>query len=175
MRVSLTVACGLIGLAALACSREPGPLPAQPAPVVTQPQPPPPPPPPQAGARRIELGSGVREQLTVSAGPAGCPATGYPGVFLPCRHFEVVTPRNGILRVQLDWMPQPGAEAVALMLAGVDVPQASYYVNPQIRTHRVLAGATYGISVVYWPSHYDYLFLGPDLIGEFRLETRFEG
>jgi hypothetical protein len=175
MRVSLTIVGGLIGLAALACSRDSGPLAAQPAPVVTQPQPPhPPQPPPPPGARRIELGSMVRGQLTVSEVPAGCPATSVPGLLVPCRHFEVVAPRDGVLRVQLDWIPQPGAEAAALLVAGVDAPHASYYVNPQARTQRVLAGTRYGVSVVYWPSHFDYL-LGPDLIGEFRLEATFEG
>lgn len=174
MRVPLTIVGGLIGLAALACSRESGPLPAQPAPVLTQPQPPPQPPPPPPGASRIELGSIVREQLTVSAVPADCPATSVPGLLLPCRHFEVVAPRDGVLRVELDWIPQPGAEAAALLVAGVDAPDVSYYLNPQIRTQRVLAGATYAIRVVYWPSHFDYL-LGPDLIGEFSLEAKFEG
>jgi hypothetical protein len=173
MRVSLTIVGGLIGLAALACSPESGSLATQPAAVVSQPQLPPQPPSPSPVARRIELGSIVREQLTVSAVPAGCPATNVHGLLLPCRQFEVVAPRDGMLRVQLDWIPQPGAEAAALLVAGVDAPHVTYYVNPQIRTQRVLAGATYGITVLYWPSHYDYL-LGPDLIGEFRLEAKFE-
>jgi hypothetical protein len=174
MRVSLTIVGGLIGLAALACSRESGSLATQPSAVVPQPQPPPQPPPPSPGARRIELGSIVREQLTVSAVPADCPATSIPGLLLPCRHFEVVAPSDGVLRVQLDWTPQPGAEAAALLVAGVEAPHVSYYANPQTRTQRVVAGAPYRISVVYWPSHYDYL-LGPDILGEFRLEAKFEG
>lgn len=175
MTIRLIFAGGLIGFAALACAADPGGLPTQPATVVAQPQPPPEPPPPaQPGVRLIELGSIVRGQLTRSAVPAGCPATTYPNFLMPCRRFEVVAPSDGTLRVELDWVPQPGAEAAALIVADVDVPHTNYYLNPQIRTHRIVAGVTYEITVVYWPSHYDYVFLGPDLIGEFELEATFE-
>jgi hypothetical protein len=166
------IASGLIGFAGLACVA----VPTQPAPVVNQSQPSPEPPPPTTpGARAIEPGSVIHDQLTVSAVPAGCPATHFPDVVMPCRHFQVVAPSDGLLRVELEWFPRPGAEVVALIVAGADVPHINYYRNPQLRTHRVISGATYGISVVYWPSHYDYLFLGSDLIGEFRLAARFEG
>jgi hypothetical protein len=174
MKIRLIVAGALIGIAPLACAPDPGSVPTQPTPVITQPPPQPPPPPPP-GARRIELGSEVREQLTVSSAPAGCPATQhYSDYFMPCRHFEVVAPADGTLRVTLDWFPEPGAEAVALILAGGDHPRTNYGENPQVETHRVLAGATYGISIVYWPTHYDHVFLGPDLIGAFRLKATFQ-
>ena len=174
MQIRLIFVGGLIGFSALACAADPK-SPTQPSATVVPTQPPPgQPPPAPPGARRIEPGSVVHDQLTASSVPAGCPATAYPDVSLPCRHFEVVAPANGILRVQLDWTPEPGAEAAALILAGVDVPHINYYLDPQIRTHRIIAGATYGISVVYWPSHYDWVIHGPDLIGEFRLKATFE-
>jgi hypothetical protein len=97
-----------------------------------------------------------------------------PGVLLPCRHFEVVAPADGVLRVSVEWNPRSGAEAVMLIVAGLPNPGARVGVNPQIATHRVLAGATYGITLAYWPSHFDYLLWDTDLIGEFKLEARVE-
>ena len=172
MRMLQVAAVGLIGFVAIACAPEPGQpqLPTQPTPVATQPQTPPPPPPPLS-ARRIELGSVIRDELRNGPLNAGCPSE--QNVVIPCRNFEVVAPGDGILRVEVDWVPQGGAETVALTIAGVKTTP-DYSVNKKVGTHRVLAGATYGISVVYFPSHFDFIVLGPDLIGAFTLKATFE-
>ena len=93
---------------------------------------------------------------------------------MPCRHFEVVAPGDGILRVNVVWTPNIGAEGVNVILAGVSQSNPFNW-NAPVGSHRVLAGTTYGITVVYHPSHYEYVsFLAPDRIGEFTLTTSFE-
>ena len=97
----------------------------------------------------------------------------YPGYLMPCRHFEVVAPGDGVLRVFVVFVPNDGAEGVELIVAGVAQDNRANFYAP-VGTHRVLAGATYGMTVAYNPSHYEYVVLGPDRIGEFTLRTTFE-
>lgn len=73
----------------------------------------------------------------------------------------------------VDWTPHPGAEGVALWVAGTRDPLASRQVNPGIATLQALAGTTYPITVAYRPSHFDYM-LAFDQLGEFTLEARLE-
>lgn len=178
MKVGQLAAVAVIAFAGLACSsdsreRQLPTQPTPPTPTTTEPRPEPPPPAPP-GARRIEVGAVTSDVLTNSRVPAGCPPTDdYPGMLIPCRHFEVVAPADGILRVEVVFTPHPGAEGVRLLVAGVNHRDFNN-LNAPVGSHRILSGHTYGISVVYDPSHYDYLFLGPDRIGEFTLKATFE-
>jgi hypothetical protein len=85
---------------------------------------------------------------------------------MPCRHFEVLAPGDGVLFVEVVWSPEPGAEGVALIIAGVTQ-------RLLLGGHRVLAGAAYGITVVYSPSHTEYLEYSRP-VGEFSIKTTFE-
>ncbi len=136
MRMLPFAGVGLIALAALGCGPDAGgrQLATQPSPAATQPPPQPPPLPPPS-ARRIELGSVIRDELRNGPLNAGCPAE--YNVVIPCRNFEVVAPGDGILWVEVDWVPQPGAEAVTLIIAGVK-PNPEYMANKKVGTHRVL-------------------------------------
>jgi hypothetical protein len=140
MRILQFAGLALIAVAAVACAPEPGarPLPTQPQPVATQP-PPPPPPAPAPGARRIELASLVSDQLRNGPMNTGC-ATEHD-IVIPCRNFEVVAPGDGVLRVEVDWVPQPGAEAVSLVVGGVKLTP-ELMANKKVATQRVLGGAT---------------------------------
>lgn len=61
-----------------------------------------------------------------------------------------------------------------LFIGGINYPiHPRSCVNPQIGRRRVLAGATYGITVAYCSSHWEYIFWGPDLMGEFTLKATF--
>ena len=166
---------GALGLASLACGLESSP-PTQPTPAATEPRPDPPPPVPP-GARRIEVGVATSDELTnYPPPPAGCPPLGlatYPDAMMPCRHFEVLAPGDGILRVEVSWRPADGAEGLELIVAGVTQDNRLIWYAP-VGTHRVLARAAYGITVVYDPTHYDYVVQGPNRIGEFTIKVTFE-
>lgn len=85
----------------------------------------------------------------------------------------MVAPGDGMLRVEVNWVPEKGAEGVALLIAGVR-PHSDTILSQKVIAQRVLAGGTYGITVVYNPSHFDFIVLGPNLIGRFALKATFE-
>jgi hypothetical protein len=171
MRILQLAGFALIGFCSVGCAPDSGTrqLPTRPEPIATQPPLPPPAPPP--GARRIELGSVVSDALRNGPMNSDCPAD--QGIFIPCRNFQVVAPADGVLRVELGWVPQPGAESATLIVGGIKLTP-EFVPNNKVATQRVLAGATYGITVLYAASHFDYIVLGPDLIGEFTLKAQFE-
>ena len=166
-------AVGFIGLAALGCaSDQPATAPSPPS-AALEPRPDPPPPAPP-GALRIEVGAVTTDRLVVYPLPVGCPSNpGAPDGMMPCRHFEVVAPGDGVLDMEVLFIEDPDAEPmVRLIIAGADHPTNTF--NRTVGSHRVLAGATYGITVVYAPTHSDYLWFGHNLIGELTLKPRFQ-
>lgn len=68
--------------------------------------------------------------------------------------------------MEVVWSPEPGAEDIALIVAGVTH-------RLPLGAHRVLAGVAYGITVVYSPSHTEYLEYSRR-VGEFSIKTTFE-
>ena len=175
MRTRYAIAVGVLGFTALACAPDSDAVrpPTQPSPTIAEPRPGPPPA-PQPGARRIEVGALTSDVLRNWPVPAGCPVlNAYPDMLMPCSHFEVVAPGDGILGVEVVFTPNDGAEGVGLIVAGINQDNRANFYAP-VGTHRVVAGATYGITVVYQPSHYDYVFLGPELIGTLTLKSSFE-
>ena len=164
----------LIGLTVLACSAgDPGErqFPTQPAPVVTPPPPLPPPPPP--GARRIAVGERVVGELSLDPSvPASCPENNPVTGPLPCRHFEVVVPASGVLGVEVTWQSSFPDGAIGLIVA--DVQQTLPHVFLQVATHRVIAGATYGITVGWYPSHSEHNWGGGAALGKFTLTTKMQ-
>ena len=173
MKMFYVAAIGLIGLTALGCACESPLAPLPPPAPNLEPRPDPPPASPP-GALRIEVGAVTSDWLLNWPLPLTCPidANAAEGR-MPCRVFEVVAPGDGVLRVEALFVANYGAETgVRLNIAGVDQP-FNYFNQPTTGTHRVLAGATYGITVVYAPSHYDYLWDGPQLIGELKMTPTF--
>jgi hypothetical protein len=173
MKLLYVAAVGTLGFATLACSESVEHVPTQPTVAAAEPRPEPPPQPPP-DARRIELGTVTTDVLPNRDGLAGCPPLeAYPNSRMPCRHFEVVASGDGILHVGVVFTPNQGAEGVSLVVAGIAQDNRGNFYAP-VGSHRVLAGATYGMTVIYDPSHYEYLFVGPDPIGEFTIRATIE-
>ena len=67
----------------------------------------------------------IVDQLSLVVGDAACPGT-QPGhinnVPLPCRHFEVVVPADGVLRVEARWRRSYPDGTVWVIVAGVENP-----------------------------------------------------
>ena len=61
--------------------------------------------------------------------------------------------------------------AVWLIVAGVE---NTPHIELQVANHRVIAGATYGITVAWSPSHLDYYWGDGRPLGEFTLTTKLE-
>jgi hypothetical protein len=167
----------LISVAGLACSGDTRErqFPTAPPPVVSLPPPPAPPPPPP-GARRIAIGDVIVEELFLVPGPAGCPGTrpdNIDNIPLPCRHFEVVVPADGVLRIEVKWRRSYPDGGPWLIFAGVENTPHSVS-ELQVANHRVSAGATYGITVAWSPSHLDYNWGDGRALGEFSMTTKME-
>jgi len=173
MKMFRAACIALIGVVGLACANE-RQFPTAPAPPVVSLPPPPLPPPPAPGARRIAVGEVIVDQLSLVVGDASCPGT-QPGhinnVPLPCHHFEVVVPADGVLRVEARWRRSYPDGAVWLIVAGVE---NTPHIELQVANHRVIAGATYGITVAWSPSHLDYYWGDGRPLGEFTLTTKLE-
>jgi hypothetical protein len=169
-RLLALVALVLFALTGLACSTgDPGERQflAQPTAIPAEPPPFPPPPPP--GAERIALGERIVGELALDPSvPASCPKNDPYGPF-PCRHFEVVAPAPGVLGVEATWQSTYLDGGIGLTVAGVQ--QTLPHLFLQVATHRVIAGATYGITVRWAPSHNDHNWGGGQTLGKFTLTT----
>ena len=163
-----------IGLTGLACSTgDPSErqLPTQPTPVATEPAPFPPPPPP--GAQRIAVGERIVGELSLDPSvPASCPQNNPENGPLPCRHFEVVAPAAGVLGLEVTWQSTYPDGGIGLTVAGVQHTLPHIFL--QVANHRVIAGATYGITVGWYPSHSDHGWGGGAALGKFTLTTKMQ-
>ena len=173
MNIHRAACLGFVGLIGLSCSMGgpgEGQFPTEPAPVVT---PPPLPPPPPLGAQRIAVGQKIVDELSSPPSvPATCPEDNPVTGPLPCRHFEVVAPAAGVLAVEFTWESSFPDGTIGVIVAGVQQPLRHAFL--QVANHRVVAGATYGITVFWYPSHSDHDWGGGAALGKFTLTTKMQ-